>query len=169
MAKASKCPYCNSTDVKRTTEGYIEEGIGMAIGGGLGILAGMIGINHPNTKIIRDYIPTNYVCNKCHKTFDVTSIGGEEEVYNDDAPINVMKREIKNSGKYSCLVTYVDMSSWWYRFNTERVIKCFSDLSSEQFEYFIANLPQKLSFESKEQLSEFKKSLSNYNGRCRII
>ncbi|WP_299232880.1 hypothetical protein [uncultured Bacteroides sp.] len=169
MAKVSKCPYCNSTKVKRTTEGYIEESIGMAIGGGLSFLAGMAGINHINSKCVRDYIPTNYICSRCHKTFHVTSIEGEEYVWNDDAPVNIRKRQIKDSGIYSCLVTYVDMSSWWCRFNTKRVITSYGGLTSEQYEYLIANLPQKLSFESKELLDEFKESLSNYHGRCKII
>lgn len=169
MAKASKCPYCNSTNVKRTTEGYFEEGIGMAISGGLSLLAGMAGISRINSKCVRDYIPTNYICNRCHKTFHVTSIEGVEYVFNEDTPENIRRKQVKDSGKYSCLVTYVDMSSWWYRYNTKRVITSYGELTSEQFENFIVNLPQKLSFESKKQLDEFKESLSNYNGICRII
>lgn len=167
MAKASKCPYCNSTDIKRTSIGYIEEGIGMTLGCGISLLAGSIGLSHVRSQGIREFIPTNYKCNRCHKTFDVISIGGIEECCNEDVPDNIKK--LPPAKIYSCLVTKVDMSSLWYRFNTKRVISSYGDLSSEQFEYFIAHLPQKLSFESMERLNEFKESLANYNGRCEII
>lgn len=164
MAKAEKCPYCNSKDIKRSMTGYIEEGVGMAIGGGISFLAKSIGIDyHICTKGVRDFIPTEYICNRCNKTFTVTSINGDIEICNEDAPDNVKKKQIKESNIYSCTIISVDMSSWWKKYNTQRVLESYCGLSSEQVHEMITHLPQRVSFESKDKLEEFKMSLTNYD------
>lgn len=166
MAKASFCPYCGSLDIKRSTTGYIEEGVGIVIGEGLGILAKSVGINHINTDGVRDMIPTNYVCNRCHKNFNVVSTGMRVTVLNEDTPENIKRKKDKMSGKFSCKIVKVDMTTSWRKFNTKRVLMGYCGFSNTQINKIVSRLPKTVSFETKELMEEFKESLANYNGKA---
>lgn len=72
-----KCPFCKSTDVSCTTLGYAER-IGA---NGISKVANTILDATIETFIytkkdwgIRDMIPTEYVCNKCHRKFHKNKI-----------------------------------------------------------------------------------------------
>lgn len=70
MAKADKCPYCSSRDIKRTENGWIAEGMGVAANIGLGLVLGMVGLH--GKKYGRETMKTEYICNRCHKLWKTT-------------------------------------------------------------------------------------------------
>lgn len=71
MARADKCPYCSSKDIKRTTNGWIAEGAGVALNMAGSALLGMIGFN-AHGLAGRKMIKTEYICNRCQKIWKTT-------------------------------------------------------------------------------------------------
>lgn len=89
MAKAKKCPYCGSSNISKTIAGWAEEGTGLLVGAGVGMLIkSATGWNHLHfkTKVFADITPTQFKCKQCSKTFHVTSDGDKVSVLNSDIP-----------------------------------------------------------------------------------
>lgn len=81
MAKAKKCPFCGSCNVSRTVGGWGEEGLGALIGFGLSSLASTVGLNHTRAQAVREFVPTQYKCKKCGRTFHITSVDGKQKLW----------------------------------------------------------------------------------------
>lgn len=66
------CPFCKSTDVSYTALGYVERigayGVSM-IGTAVVDMVTPSWMHTKTGAIIRDAIPSEYVCNKCHRKF----------------------------------------------------------------------------------------------------
>lgn len=72
-----RCPFCKSTDASCTTLGYVERigAYGISKVGNTLLDAPILSLMYTKKDWgIRDMIPIEYVCNKCHRKFHKNKI-----------------------------------------------------------------------------------------------